>query len=899
MIFVLDRNETVLAILTNNGSPKSCPYYDDLMEESLDTGTSSYEFKVPSNHEATEYLEEGGYIVRNDLDGNLVMFTIMELEEVHGDNGEIYVYAENAGLELLNDYVRPNVLESFDADRIMDFVLRDTRWEPGEVHYLGVHDLTLEYENIVATLQRVATICKGELRFRVEMKNGKVHKRYVDLVERRGNDTKKRFVYGKDIASITRKVDMSEVVTALIGIGSEDTTFKSISSTNPPKPLNQDWVGDEEALQRYGQLGKHLFGTFSYETTEPKTLLKNTWEELQVRKNPKITYELDVALLERLADYEDEAVRIGDTVHVVDETFSPPLYLEARVRNLGTSYSDPSKDKCVLGNFKLKESNINAQMRAIQAKLLRKEATWDQARDALDLAERIDEETQPIREEIQDDSFDNGTGFWSEIIDGKVVPPADGVGIVLPSPDQAESGTNVLSLQGEQVLVSKNAFPVNPTRVYRVSFRVRQTIDPTVSGTSGVFAGVACLNETFTDLTGGIHKFCAVKNEKLTVDKGWQVYTGFITGYGELDTEFAPGTKFVRPIFVVNATDGNGTAEVDYLNFEDVTEVQQLADIVDQVSLQINEDSIVSTVMSSTAYQEQVEALARRDELNNLATKDELTGVQGELSGEMDSKITALRLAEIYATKSEVSQTAEALDFKFSSSGGVNLLKNSVGFSGLDFWTPTLDAGGSISTDQNPELDENGAGSAFIMNGAKIVQEVSTVSQFYTIATKVKKGASGRGYLKVTYDGRSQQIDFYEGVEYVYEPVQMIIEPIGNSITIELYGTGGVQFTSNMVNIGNVALQWQHSAGEVYNTNVLLDQNGIRVMTSGYEGYTLITRDEFSGYAEVDGVMTRVFSLNRDVTEVTKLRAESEIRMSPVKVIPITGVYTGWAFIPD
>jgi phage minor structural protein len=283
---------------------------------------------------------------------------------------------------------------SKNVNQILDIVLADTRWIRGETEYFGIDNFYFEdYQNVVSALQYVKDKFSAELNFRVKMKNGEIVARYVDLVEKRGNDTKKRFTYNKDINSIRRKIDMTDVVTALIGVGKGDsssnsTTFKSIgyyTSDGKPfqKPLNQDWVGDPDAVQRYGIKGKHLFDVFQYDTSNAEDLLKRTWAELQKRKTPQITYELDVSLLERLANLEHEAVRLGDTVYVIDETFSPSLYLEARVRQLETCFSDPSKDKCTLGNFKNVKSNITPEMRALQSKLLKKESTWD------DIGEKI------------------------------------------------------------------------------------------------------------------------------------------------------------------------------------------------------------------------------------------------------------------------------------------------------------------------------------------------------------------------------------------------------------------------------------------------------------------------------------------------------------------------------
>jgi hypothetical protein len=108
-----------------------------------------------------------------------------------------------------------------------------------------------------------------------------------------------------------------------------------------------------------------------------------------------------------------------------------------------------------------------------------------------------------------------------------------------------------------------------------------------------------------------------------------------------------------------------------------------------------------------------------------------------------------------------------------------------------------------------------------------------------------------------------------------------------------------------MLNVGENPLQWQHSHGEVYNTNVQMNLNGIKVINGQTKGYTIMSPQEFSGYAEVlDGnnqpVMQRVFTLNGATTEVTQLDVDTEIKMSTVKILTInTGTNKGWAFIAD
>lgn len=390
MIYVLNRKFQVASTFLNNGAPGACPYFDDLLKESVALGAASYEFRVPADHPATEHLTEGAYVVRKDLEGNDILFQVMRVEEKHATDRYIYAYTETAGLELLNDIIRPAPAPStVTADQAFGYILADTNWVAGKVDYAGVEEVEFkDYENALASLQRVAKQFELELIFRVEMKLGRVVSRIVDVVEERGSRTYKRFEYNKDINDITRTVDISQVATAILPLGkgadSEPLTIKGVVWNTPTHPTNKesadDFLGDEDALERWGVDGKHITVQETFETEDKYHLADLAWKRLQELKDPLITYELDVALLERLVgeEYRHESVRIGDTVHVIDQTFESPLLLEARVVELETSFSDPTQDKCTLGNFILKKSNISPELRALQQKLFFNEATWAQ-----------------------------------------------------------------------------------------------------------------------------------------------------------------------------------------------------------------------------------------------------------------------------------------------------------------------------------------------------------------------------------------------------------------------------------------------------------------------------------------------------------------------------------------
>ena len=65
--------------------------------------------------------------------------------------------------------------------------------------------------------------------------------------------------------------------------------------------------------------------------------------------------------------------------------------------------------------------------------------------------------------------------------------------------------------------------------------------------------------------------------------------------------------------------------------------------------------------------------------------------------------------------------------------------------------------------------------------------------------------------------------------------------------------------------------------GDVYKRQML-------IKNSVYSGYTIISPSEFAGYYLVNGRMIKVFTLNKDTTEVNKLWAYQSIEIGDTSV---------------
>ena len=177
----------------------------------------------------------------------------------------------------------------------------------------------------------------------------------------------------------------------------------------------------------------------------------------------------------------------------------------------------------------------------------------------------------------------------------------------------------------------------------------------------------------------------------------------------------------------------------------------------------------------------------------------------------------------------------------------------------------------------------------------------------YVFSIRIKKGIGSGCHVRIHNDaeeydaipGDSEELDFTEFVIDGLYPRQEWYE-------VEIYANAqGATFTDVMLTEGEHKVQWARAADEVMNAQLSVDGDGVIVRSSKYQGdYTAITPIEFAGYSNAGlsagASPAKVFYLNRDVTNVKKLKSTDEVGMVPIKVVPVTeGDLQGWAFVPS
>lgn len=254
---------------------------------------------------------------------------------------------------------------------------------------------------------------------------------------------------------------------------------------------------------------------------------------------------------------------------------------------------------------------------------------------------------------------------------------------------------------------------------------------------------------------------------------------------------------------------------------------------------------------------------------------------------ENDKYILDVRLDKLYLGSS--SQTADKqfegmveisannLTTTFKTSGGSNLLRNSVGYSGTDFWLSS----GNITTNQNDDMSLSG--SEFILNGtASLEQAYSTqVGTKYSIAFKYKHTAVGTAnQIKMELVGNGNTVAILNTTETNSEWKTVTLEKPYEAITtspklvITCTGDDIFEITDLIVSQGTNDV-WSGYVDEVYGKKHQLDANGLRLYseTSNRSTNTTSTSYQLKDGSNVIGELTRdrVYSQMGEFDQGTKI----------------------------
>lgn len=358
-LFILDKNKRIIDVVSNAGTEENA-FWDDTFTQEINVA-SIFEFSLELNQRTKESIKTGNYILFRYRSKNF-LFTIVTVE-TDDSNGyaEAQVYCESISLILYNSVIQKNTLNNCNATTFLTTILQDTDFLAGYIDVavnrnaalIEIDKSTSVYELLTSKLETY----KAEMDIRIEVEGNKVTDMYIDLYSKLGSDNGARFDYNTNLESVNRKEDISDLCTAIIGIGKDDLDFReaewNIEAGKPAdKPRGANFIADDIANAMFGFPGKYIYGIYEDDSCEDAyTLLEKSYEALQERKQPKVDYECKVA-------YLDGDINLGDAITIVDRTYPEPLQLTARVNKLEISFSDESKNTCQFANYNKAYSNM-------------------------------------------------------------------------------------------------------------------------------------------------------------------------------------------------------------------------------------------------------------------------------------------------------------------------------------------------------------------------------------------------------------------------------------------------------------------------------------------------------------------------------------------------------------
>ncbi|PTN42870.1 hypothetical protein DAY12_26545, partial [Bacillus thuringiensis] len=219
---------------------------------------------------------------------------------------------------------------------------------------------------------------------------------------KRGQDTGKTIELGKDLIGIKRIENSQNICTALIGfVKGEGDNIITIEKINNGLP----YITNIDAFQRWNEKGKHKFGFYSPETDNENMSpdrLKTLMEiEMKKRVNASVSYEVKAASIGRVFGLAHELINEGDTIRIKDTGFTPKLYLEARAIAGDESFTDPTQDQYVFGDYR-EIVDPNEELRKIYNQILSSLGSKQEMLDQLDKLVKENEKTiETIRKESQ------------------------------------------------------------------------------------------------------------------------------------------------------------------------------------------------------------------------------------------------------------------------------------------------------------------------------------------------------------------------------------------------------------------------------------------------------------------------------------------------------------------
>lgn len=336
----------------------------DLFIQNLQSGIASFNFSMSKECEKSSEVKIGDYVLVSDEETQK-LFEITYIEENHEFK---HIHSEDAGLELIGQLV--NLIESQISENLEFYfkkIVGETGWEIGINESNSKEILSWsDTETIVKRLKRLANAFNCELRYEIELRDGKVYRKLVHFEKRIGKDHKVRLEFGREVSSIKKTSSTYNLATALKAVGADGITLKNYTFDDGRYYIESDMLIDRQEAKRWSRFGADevtpIVKIYESEAKTQERLLQETLRQLKKSAYPEVSYEVQIDDLPEILD-------IGDSVAIVDFDFKPALTLEARVTEIRRPLSDTSKGTAIITNFVDSQDTIDERVKLLSKQL--------------------------------------------------------------------------------------------------------------------------------------------------------------------------------------------------------------------------------------------------------------------------------------------------------------------------------------------------------------------------------------------------------------------------------------------------------------------------------------------------------------------------------------------------
>lgn len=414
ILYFADRGFSILGHASTK-LPDGITVSDDLKTEDVESGVASFECKIPYAASNRKYVENctavGNYVLRKHNSEN-EFYTIIE-SELDTQNQEVYIYAEDAGLDLLNEVCGKYTAEdAHDIAYYIDKFAYDSGFEIGINEATGL-TRTLSWDGESTATERIASIATQfgnfEVSYSFDIKGLEITNKYINIYKKRGKESGVQLRLNNDVDRIVTKKSITNLATALIPTGAtlegqdlpvdltdysyDDGDFYTSGNYLYSREALKKWtryVWNKEPNQIEGQKG-HIVQRYSYDTESQEELCKHAVVELKKLCEPEVNYEIDINTL-------PENVAIGDRVDIIDD--SGELYVSARILKLETSVANGTQT-ATIGEYLIKNSGISQKISDLANEFSEFASKRDETDKKLDAANQAAKDAQTAADNAQ------------------------------------------------------------------------------------------------------------------------------------------------------------------------------------------------------------------------------------------------------------------------------------------------------------------------------------------------------------------------------------------------------------------------------------------------------------------------------------------------------------------